>query len=186
MFAVERKTPPKTNRKIQRKYPFKYLDVGDSFFVPAPTAKARQLVSTAASVYKQANPNWSYMCRKIDKDDEPHGLEGIRVWCTALARLPFQWQFMAEYAPDEATDNPGGWQPFNGLWVPANDPTSCEDILEKFKAECQHTPGVSRFYIGATLVAETDGKGGLVMRNPLPSRLRRPEPAPTYLVAGEG
>lgn len=76
--------PPRTNRKSgtanQRRYPFPFMQVGDSFFVPCVnTIQAlrhlQQAVSSAAGLYAKRHPPLAFLTRAIEG--------GVRCWRVA-------------------------------------------------------------------------------------------------------
>jgi hypothetical protein len=157
-------------------YPFKYMNVGDSFFVAAITPKLRRRVSTAAGIYKMKHPGWNYTCRV----DTENGEEGIRVWCLSLQRIPVAWRITAEYEADPANDYPGGWDD----WKSEVTLKSPDEVLADFKTLCQPRPNRFRLYISDVCVAETDGKGKVTVYAPtLPSNAKQPEQRPLTILA---
>ena len=180
-YAVDSVEISRLHDRKDKIYPFNHMNVDESFFVPADTPKLRKRATTAASVYKVNHPGWSYACRKIEKGEEPHGQEGVRIWCTALARWAFNWRIDGDYPPDPDSDFEGGWDTWNAGTVSAKDPTTCEQCVEQFKEMCLAKPSRFRFLIDDVLIAETDGKGNLTMHRPVPSRLKQPGPLPPHL-----
>lgn len=72
MFEIEKgiKIPEDGNRR-NRKYPFREMDVGDSFFVPCTDEEYRKIQSTIKSATRKITPN-DFTVRKVEN--------GVRCW----------------------------------------------------------------------------------------------------------
>lgn len=70
---------PMPERTKTGKYPFKQMNVGQSFFV-AETVTASKNVRASVSNFQKANKGWSFTTSTVDKP-----LKGLRVW---LAEKP--------------------------------------------------------------------------------------------------
>jgi len=89
MYEIEKNIPIRGRRSTESAYPFDYMEVGDSFFIPlsaievkAPYSikelrKAKRVL--AASLYNAVKRRHSGMKIAIRATD---GLIGIRVWRT--------------------------------------------------------------------------------------------------------
>lgn len=69
-FKVERDVPFPSNLEGRSNYPFRSMNVGDSFVVPASFAGK---IRAAASYFSLRNPEFQFTCRKT-RDGE------FRVW----------------------------------------------------------------------------------------------------------
>lgn len=73
MFAIEKNIPqPKSNAGRQAKYPWKSMEVGDSFFVPCPVDEQRKRRSSITASGISALGKGKVSAAIEDK--------GIRVW----------------------------------------------------------------------------------------------------------
>jgi len=86
MYEIEKNIPIRGRRSTESAYPFDYMEVGDSFFIPMDTEalhsmkelrKAKRVL--AASLYNAVKRRHSGMKIAIRATD---GLIGIRVWRT--------------------------------------------------------------------------------------------------------
>lgn len=82
MIKIDKNVPmPEKNRPGRKpKYPFREMQVGDSFFVPRPEARStkqhRALLYKAAGKYRLRKPGFSVVIRPVTEN----GVEGVRVW----------------------------------------------------------------------------------------------------------
>ena len=84
MFEIEKDVPIPEKANLQTKYPFRDLEVGDSFFVPfsesgqeegAKTTPQKYLVSTILQASRRFKKNGEqYTCRSDRKN------KGVRCW----------------------------------------------------------------------------------------------------------
>ena len=167
-------TPPSVRTVV--KYPFKHMNVGDSFFITADTAKLRQTVASAAGAYKLNHTGWGYVTRVVSEK----GVSGVRVWCTALHKVPVVWHIDADYAPDltSSDGSEGGWSTFRTGRTEGLSDQEPQAVLDSFKTEFLPVRSMFRLYMFGLLVAETDGRGGVVHPRPLPSNVIPPLPLP--------
>lgn len=89
MFAVDKGIPvPKDIRENKRnnKYPWKNMEIGDSFFVPLLDEEfqdVRKRIIDAASHYRYEHNNlFQILTRPLEEKDEKTGelIMGVRVW----------------------------------------------------------------------------------------------------------
>jgi hypothetical protein len=73
----ERKRMERKNQKLIRKvsYPFRKMDINDSFFVPAEIQNPGA-VRAMVSVFASENPEWSFITRSVIY----RGQNGVRIW----------------------------------------------------------------------------------------------------------
>jgi len=72
-FKIEKNIPYK-KKEHGSIYPFKDMEIGDSFLVTKCDRKKYMAVSSALNFYiKQSNPTWKFSIRKVDT-------LSIRVW----------------------------------------------------------------------------------------------------------
>ena len=70
-FKVEKDVPlPKLVRRV--KYPFREMEVGDSFFYEG----GQKSIHTAASKFCRDNPEYKFTTRQVEEG----GVKGVRVW----------------------------------------------------------------------------------------------------------
>lgn len=77
-FAIEKNIPIASAPRKEPKYPFTFLEIGDSFFVPAAAAdyhRIRQDVANYAHRQRKIFNTGVYCTRKAEG--------GVRVWRTA-------------------------------------------------------------------------------------------------------
>ena len=71
-IEIEIGVPTPNNVRQYRKYPWKEMQIGQSFFVPGDIAKTKNTLASSATRYKPTK----FVLRAAEKD----GLTGIRVW----------------------------------------------------------------------------------------------------------
>lgn len=77
MYEIDKGVPMPGKRSNDRcRYPFRTMEVGDSFLVPFKMVRGRRIdhyaVNEAASRFRRRNPGYSFNWQLTD--------EGIRVW----------------------------------------------------------------------------------------------------------
>lgn len=84
-LAITSGIPIPPIRRERSKYPFRHMQVGDSFFVPAKLKNlqyTQHLVASAGQQFPKKNPGcetWKFATRQTEQD----GMPGVRVWRTA-------------------------------------------------------------------------------------------------------
>lgn len=73
MFQIEKNIPVPSIRISSLDFPFKDMEVGDSFSVPV---KNRSSVRTAATAYSKGNIGTTFVVRVVDA-------ENVRIWRTS-------------------------------------------------------------------------------------------------------
>ena len=73
--------PERTRRIAPSKYNLSAITVGQSFFCPSKNGTQCPALWAAAN-YKHRHRGWNYIARAVTEE----GIEGVRIWCTALAK----------------------------------------------------------------------------------------------------
>jgi len=79
VITIDKDVPVPSRCGAMTKYPFKDMEVGDSFFVPN---KKSMEITPAITQFKRSSKGqyfgWTFACRKVQEE----GVTGVRVWRT--------------------------------------------------------------------------------------------------------